>query len=172
MLKNYIKIAIRSLARNKVHSTINIAGLSVGMAVAMLIGLWISDELSYDAYNKNYERIARVMQNQSINGNTVTWGGVPYPLGAELRRNYGGNFKYIVTSTGAYKQLLASDDKRFLYRSIRKNSSAVFALYLHTHLRYALPKFTALLAVQPPVAPLFHYQDCTRSQGITTAAKH
>jgi len=113
MLKNYIKIAIRSLARNKVHSTINIAGLSVGMAVAMLIGLWISDELSYDAYNKNYERIARVMQNQSINGNTVTWGGVPYPLGAELRKNYGGNFKYIVTSTGAYKQLLASDDKRF-----------------------------------------------------------
>src|SRR5882724_3549332 len=52
MLKNYFKIALRSIARDKAHSFINIAGLSIGMAVALLIGLWIFDEISY---NKNFD---------------------------------------------------------------------------------------------------------------------
>jgi len=45
MIKNYFKIAWRNLIKNKAHSSINIVGLSVGMAVAMIIGLWIWDEL-------------------------------------------------------------------------------------------------------------------------------
>ena len=56
MIKNYFKIAWRNLARNKRDSIINIGGLAVGMAVAMLIGLWIYDEVSFDKYNKNYNR--------------------------------------------------------------------------------------------------------------------
>ncbi|WP_310589203.1 ABC transporter permease [Dyadobacter sp. Leaf189] len=58
MIKNYFKIALRTLTKNKVYSFINISGLAMGMAVAMLIGLWIHDELSYDRYFKNYSRIA------------------------------------------------------------------------------------------------------------------
>jgi hypothetical protein len=54
MIKNYLKIAWRNLIKNKTHSLINIVGLSVGMAVAMLIGLWIWDELSFNTYHKNY----------------------------------------------------------------------------------------------------------------------
>ena len=59
MLKNYLKIAWRNLIGNKVSSLINIGGLAVGIAVAMLIGLWIWDELSFDAEFKNADRIAR-----------------------------------------------------------------------------------------------------------------
>jgi len=65
MIKNYLKIAWRNLVKNKTHSFINIAGLSVGMAVAMLIGLWIWDELSFDKYHQNYDRIVQVMQHQT-----------------------------------------------------------------------------------------------------------
>ena len=65
MIKNYFKIALRNLGKNKASSFINIGGLAVGMAVAMLIGLWIYDEFSYDKYHKNYDRIARVMQHQT-----------------------------------------------------------------------------------------------------------
>jgi hypothetical protein len=68
MIKNYFKIAWRNLIKNKAHSTINIVGLSIGMAVAMIIGLWIWDELSYDKDNPNYEKIAQVMQHNTING--------------------------------------------------------------------------------------------------------
>ena len=53
MFRNYFKIAWRNLVRNKVYSAINIGGLAVGMAVAMLIGLWLRDELSFNKYHQN-----------------------------------------------------------------------------------------------------------------------
>jgi cytoskeletal protein RodZ len=62
MLKNYFKIAWRNILKNKTSSFINISGLSVGMAVAILIGLWIWDELSFDKYHQNYNSIAQVME--------------------------------------------------------------------------------------------------------------
>ena len=55
MIKNYFKIAWRNLLKNKVYSFINIAGLATGMAVAMIIGLWIYDEVSANKHFKNYE---------------------------------------------------------------------------------------------------------------------
>ncbi|HEX3078874.1 MAG TPA: ABC transporter permease, partial [Puia sp.] len=85
MLRNYFKIAWRNLIKNKAHSFINIVGLSVGMAVAMIIGLWIWDELSYDKDNPNYEKIAQLMQNNTLNGEIGTWSSMPYVMGAELR---------------------------------------------------------------------------------------
>lgn len=68
MFKNYIKTAFRSLLQDKSHSLINIMGLSVGLAVAMLIGLWIDDELSFNKNFPHYERIAQVIQNVTNNG--------------------------------------------------------------------------------------------------------
>ncbi len=62
MIKNYFKIAFRNLIKNKFSSFINIGGLAIGMAVAILIGLWIYDELSFNKNFKNYDRIAQVMQ--------------------------------------------------------------------------------------------------------------
>ncbi len=67
MIKNYLKIAFRNLVKNKFSSVINIGGLAIGMAVAILIGLWIHDELSFNKNFKNYNRIAQVMQNTTIN---------------------------------------------------------------------------------------------------------
>jgi hypothetical protein len=85
MFKNYIKIAWRNLIKNKAHTFINVTGLSVGMAVAVLIGLWIWNELSYDKYHDNYDRIVRVMQHQTFNGEVGTQNSIPLPLGYKLR---------------------------------------------------------------------------------------
>ncbi len=68
MLKSCIRIAWRNLAKNKVSSFINILGLAVGMAVAMLNGLWIWDEFSFNKYRQNYDRIAQVMGIQRYDG--------------------------------------------------------------------------------------------------------
>ena len=95
MLKNYLKTAWRSFYKNKFFSVINIGGLAVGMAVAMLIGLWIWDELSYDKYNKNYDRIAEVMQQSTVNGEVSTNYPCPAPLADELRNTYGSGFKHV-----------------------------------------------------------------------------
>ena len=60
MIKNYFKIAWRNLVKNKVYSFINIGGLAVGMAVAILIGLWVYDEVTFNKSDKNYESVAQV----------------------------------------------------------------------------------------------------------------
>jgi ABC-type antimicrobial peptide transport system permease subunit len=65
MIKSYLRIALRLLAKNRIYSFINIAGLAIGMATALLIGLWITDELTFDHYHTNHSRIAHVMLKQA-----------------------------------------------------------------------------------------------------------
>src|SRR6266850_7088446 len=83
MFKNYFKIAVRNLLKNKGYSFINIAGLATGMAVALLIGLWTWDELAYNRYHQNYDRIAQVWQHNVYNGNIGSQIANPYPMAEE-----------------------------------------------------------------------------------------
>jgi putative ABC transport system permease protein len=113
MFKNYFKTAMRSLRKGKGHSIINIAGLSVGMAATMLIGLWVWDELSYDKNFPNYSRIAQVKQHPVFNGEVQTWEGIPMPLGPVLQKDYGSDFKYVVRSGYTGKRTLTYGEKKF-----------------------------------------------------------
>jgi putative ABC transport system permease protein len=73
MFKNYFKTAFRNLSRNKIYSFINIAGLSLGLACAMLIMLYVKDEVSFDRFHKNVNniyRIARKLKSEGISGTT------------------------------------------------------------------------------------------------------
>ncbi|HEU5146564.1 MAG TPA: ABC transporter permease, partial [Chryseosolibacter sp.] len=99
MLGNYFKIAFRNLAKNKGYTFINIAGLATGMAVAMLIGLWIWDELTFNRYHKNYDRIAQVWQNNIYNGVKQSQTANPAVMAEEIRNNFGSDFKYVLQST-------------------------------------------------------------------------
>ncbi|MFB9842427.1 ABC transporter permease [Mucilaginibacter ginsenosidivorans] len=112
MIKNNLKVAWRNLVKNKASSLINIGGLAVGMAVVMLISFWIWDEVTFDRYHKNYNRIAQVIQNVTNNGEVQTWWQVPYPLAAEIRKNYGSDFKQVVMSTGLGGNMLALGNKK------------------------------------------------------------
>jgi putative ABC transport system permease protein len=113
MIKNYFNIAWRGLRANRLLSFINIAGLAVGMAVAILIGLWIWDEVSFNKSFQHHDRIVRVMQKQVIDGVVGTQRQVPVPLGDELRDNYGGDFERIVLSSDIGDHLLRRGDKTF-----------------------------------------------------------
>jgi len=112
MLKNYFKIAWRNLIKNKVLSLVNIGGLAVGMAVVMLISLWILDEVSFNKYHDNYRHIAQVMQNVTNNGEVKTSFYEPWPLAAELRKSYGSDFKSVVMSTLPRDYILVLGDKK------------------------------------------------------------
>jgi putative ABC transport system permease protein len=112
MIRNYLKIAWRNLIKNRMHSFINIAGLAVGMAVAILIGLWIWDELSFNKSFPNYDRIAVVMQHQTFNGDVSSQTAVPYLMGDELKKNYGGDFKYISMAKWTNDHILAFGEKK------------------------------------------------------------
>ncbi|MFT4568607.1 MAG: putative ABC transport system permease protein, partial [Saprospiraceae bacterium] len=112
MYKKYFKIAYRILLRKKGYSVINIGGLAIGMITAMLIGLWVQDELSFDNYHANSDRNAQVMQHRTINGHVETHPIIPIPLEEELRSRYGSDFKYLVTSFWEQEQVLSYKDKK------------------------------------------------------------
>ncbi len=96
MFKNYLKIAWRNLLKNKGYSAINIGGLALGMAVTLIIGLWMNDELTYNRYFKNKDKIAQVFQSQTFNGNTGTGPAIPLPLEPALREEFGDNFEHLM----------------------------------------------------------------------------
>lgn len=113
MLRSYFRIAIRNLIKNKGYTFINIAGLASGMAVALLIGLWIWDELTYNTYHKNYDRLAQVWQHNLYNGVKASQVSNPYVMAEEIRNTYGSDFKYVLQSTWNFGRVLTVGDKMF-----------------------------------------------------------
>ncbi|HZE86545.1 MAG TPA: ABC transporter permease [Puia sp.] len=111
MIRNYVKIAWRNLVKNKTYSSINILGLALGMAVALLIGLWIWDELSFNKNFSNYDRVVRVMINSTHGNDTRTMGSVPIPLATELRTKYAGDFKKVALASWNFSNILTVGDK-------------------------------------------------------------
>ena len=101
MLRNYFRVALRHLLRDKTHSLINVAGLAAGMAVVLLIASWIYNECSYEKYNPNYDRIARVKTTFTVNGQTGPGTATPLPLADELRSRYGSSFTKLSRSGGS-----------------------------------------------------------------------
>ncbi|HEY4327324.1 MAG TPA: ABC transporter permease [Mucilaginibacter sp.] len=128
MIKNYLKIAWRNLIKGKTHSFINITGLSVGMAVAVLIGLWIGDELSFDKNFTHYSSIVKLMQQTTYNGEVATYGDMPIPLGYKLRDDYKSDFKYVVLSR-TEGHIISAGDKKL---SMQGNFMQPEAPYLFT----------------------------------------
>lgn len=112
MIKNYFKIAFRNLFTSKVHSFINIIGLSIGMTTAILIGLWIWDEVSFDQYHRNEEHITQLKQHVTINNSVQTWTSMPLPLGDVIRKTYGSDFKYVVMASWNGNHILTAGNKQ------------------------------------------------------------
>ena len=88
MFENYFKIAIRNFMRQKVYSTINVAGLSVGLACSFLIFMWVTHELSYDQFHVQGDRIYRLMRNHHGKNKISTLSSIPGPSAKLLEERY------------------------------------------------------------------------------------
>ena len=88
MLTNYLKIAWRSLHKQRGFAFINIVGLAVGLGCCLLITLYVLDELSYDRYNAKADRIYRVHSDIKFGGNDMRFAVSPDPLGPTLKKDY------------------------------------------------------------------------------------
>src|SRR5690606_30304063 len=97
----------------KKSAFINVVGLALGMAVFMLIALWVWDELSYNKYHKNYDRIGQIVQTQTFNGEQYRNVAVPFPLGEELKTKYGENFQYVTMASWPGKHVLSHMNRSF-----------------------------------------------------------
>ncbi|MEQ8532074.1 MAG: permease prefix domain 2-containing transporter, partial [Imperialibacter sp.] len=112
MFKHYFKISWRNLLRNKGYSLINIGGLAAGMTVAILISLWIYDELSFNKYHNNYDTIAKVYRTNKFDSfaNTVHAPG----LAAVLKTDYGDFFEDVALVRARLEErVIAVGEKKF-----------------------------------------------------------
>lgn len=121
MIKNYFKIAWRNLFRNKGFSLVNLLGLTTGMTCAILILLWVQDELNYNKFHKNYPDIYQVMAHRDFNNQVFTDQNMVLPLAGELERNIPA-IKNATVTTGNSAHLLTVGDKK-----LKKNGFTVGA---------------------------------------------
>ncbi len=161
MFTNYIKIAWRNLIKNKLHSTINIVGLATGMAVALLVGLWIWDEVSFDSYFRNHKRLAQVMVNQSNDGETYTGTTVSMPMGEALRTKYAQDFKHVSLTSWVNDYLLTTGDKKIARKGmwVQPDFIQMFTLTMLRGSRNALNDPSSVLLSQSLAKAIFDEAD-------------
>ncbi|MCF8369896.1 MAG: ABC transporter permease [Bacteroidales bacterium] len=111
MLKNYLTTAMRQLIRQKGFTIINITGLAIGMALAILIYLWVLHELSFDKYNQKAENIYRLVQTQHYASGPLTTVSMPGPIAKDIR----DEIPEIINSFRFYNQTVTANykDKTF-----------------------------------------------------------
>jgi putative ABC transport system permease protein len=88
MLKNYLKIALRNFRKRKTHALINILGLSTGMAVCLLIVLFIRDELGFDQFHEKKDRIYRVALERMYPGRSTSYAIIPLSIGEAIKKEF------------------------------------------------------------------------------------
>ncbi len=121
MIKNYFKTAWRNLINNKIYSAINILGLAGGMAVALLIGLWVYNEYSYDRFLPEHEQVYRVKRNFDSNGDTLTFNTTSLKL-AEALRTQIPEIEYVVESDWMGQHGLKVGEKKIFLRGGQSGS--------------------------------------------------
>jgi putative ABC transport system permease protein len=121
MIKNYLKIAWRNLMSNKVYSALNIIGLATGMAVALLIGLWVYDQISYDRFLPGYQQVYKVRYRTTNNGEVQTQGSTNLPLAGVLKKDI-PEIKYVVQTDWMGSHGLFVGDKKLYVRGAMAGS--------------------------------------------------
>jgi putative ABC transport system permease protein len=127
MFKNYLKIAVRIIKKHKGYSFINVAGLTIGMACCILILLYIQDELSFDQYHQNADRIYRLTYAEEIGGVTDHYAMSPFPAAPTFASNLPeiASFARIMFRTG----LFTYKNNKFDESGIMYADSAFFKIF-------------------------------------------
>src|SRR6056297_3949400 len=132
MFKNFLKVSIRNLVRNKTYSFINILGLSIGMVCSILITLFIVDELSYDRYHENADNIYRVGLSGSFGGNELK----AYVTGSPAGQTFVEQIPEVLISTRVVKASFTStemvvkiDERQYLEKNVFYVDSTFFDIF-------------------------------------------
>ena len=129
MFNNYLKIALRNFSRNKTFTFINILGLAIGMAVCIMLLLWVQNELSYDKFHENQDQIYNLIQVGIWNdGQTYGNRTIPYRLAPLMQEIYPEvkNHVRLRTLSGMMMQV---DDKTFYEDNVLLTEPALFEMF-------------------------------------------
>jgi putative ABC transport system permease protein len=133
MIGNYIRLAWRMVLRAKGYSLINVGGLAIGMAVAMLIGLWVYDELSFNKYHENHDSIVQLWHGQTDPETQEISGGLAmqFALAGALKEDYQHYFKHVIRSWWTGDYTLAAAGEKFRRKGKFMEPAAIEVLALH-----------------------------------------
>ncbi|SEW49997.1 ABC transporter permease [Chitinophaga arvensicola] len=143
MIRTFFKVVYRNLLRNKGFSAINITGLAVGMAAAILIFLWIRDEKSYDGFHANKDRIYETWNRVPMDGNISSWNTVSALTGPALEKDIPGIERTVRVNSNSNALLTVGD------RKIMKSGLAVDTGFLQVF-SFPLLKGDPLTALNDP----------------------
>ncbi|MCZ8070735.1 MAG: ABC transporter permease [Bacteroidota bacterium] len=161
MLRNYIKIAFRSLVKNQTYSIINIGGLAIGLASSILIFLWVADEYSYDTFHVKYNNIYKVYNQAEWNGHIGTGNSQPYPLKEALLAKSSGIKHVVMTNWGEGNMLQVGETRLNKYGL--NASEDFFKVFTYEWLSgdpaTALNELTSIVITESTAKALFNSTD-------------
>ena len=113
MFSNYVKTAWRNLRKNKFYTGINIFGLAIGLAIGIMILLWVQDEFSYNSFHRNAENIYKINSHIGSGTSAQVWQTSPSPLAVFSKQSI-PEVAEAVRMTGREPQLLSNGKTKFL----------------------------------------------------------
>ncbi|MDW7691402.1 ABC transporter permease [Flammeovirgaceae bacterium SG7u.111] len=128
MFKNLLKTAIRSLLKNKAYSAINLIGLTIGIASSTLLFFYVLDEVSFDRFHGNHEKIYRVVSHISEPDKSFSWGSTQAPTGPQLMEDYPLVENY-VRFFGMGRVLFQNGDTRLYQEDVIAVDSTIFEVF-------------------------------------------
>lgn len=133
MFRNYLKIALRNIRKNKLYSSINIIGLTIGLVGCLLIGIYVKNELTYDRFHKNKERIARVIMEARSPNSADRIAVTGTRVGPEFKRSFPQVEAYVRTMM--YPMSLANGEKSFNEKNVLYADADFFKIFSFSLLR-------------------------------------
>ncbi len=167
MFRNYLKVAFRSLVKRKGYTLINVLGLATGMAVCLLIVLFIQSETGYDAFNEKGNDVYRVVLDRKYPGRSTSYSMIPQSIGESIQREY----PEVLESTRLFDFVgngtffLKIDDKAFEEKHVLIADSNFFKVF-----SAKLLQGDAATALQKPNTAVITETTAKRYFGSSTAA--
>lgn len=139
MLHNHIKTALRALRNNRFYSTVNIVGLTMGLAVGILILLWVQNELSYDRFHGDAKNIYRLLSNVGTGSNRQVWGSSHAPIATFAQQEI-PEVRNAARTKGTFEfSLFSYEDKEFKEENTGYADPTLFRMFNFTW-RYGNPE--------------------------------
>lgn len=159
MFKNYLKVAFRSLIKNRVYALINILGLALGLAVTMLVFLFVKDETSYDKHWKGYERVYRTGLKADMMGQKMDAPISPNPMANALRTEFTDVEAATRMQAGRQEILMRHEETKVYIPKMARVDSSFFQVFdyefVHGDPNTALKEDNAIVLTEETARKLF-----------------
>ncbi|MBA3647366.1 MAG: ABC transporter permease [Chitinophagales bacterium] len=131
MLKNYSKVALRNMLRQKGYTVLNLIGLAIGISVCMIIILFVNSELNFDNFHKKGDRIYRVVLDRRYPGRSTSYAIIPYSIGDAMKKEFPEIEQSVRLFQGQQDQglFLRVDDKVFNEKNVLFADSNFFDVF-------------------------------------------